>query len=95
MGQNRTKIPSKTAFNTKKHNITKCSQTTYLRHLRALNLAGAVRIELTTRGFGVMVGVFCIIQHRLASCEKARKIGIFGHSTFYIVECFFVSFSNF
>ena len=52
MGQKRTKIPSKTAFNIKKHNITKCSQATHLRHLRALNLAGAVRIELTTRGFG-------------------------------------------
>ena len=54
-GTKRTKIPSKTAFNTKKHNITKCSQTTHLRHLRALNLAGAVRIELTTCGFGVVI----------------------------------------
>lgn len=58
-GQKRTKIPSKTAFSTRKHNITKCSQTTYLRHLRALNLAGAVRIELTTRGFGG--GVFYLL----------------------------------
>ena len=68
---------------------------TYLRHLAAFLMAGAVRIELTTRGFGVMVGVSYIVQHRLASCEKARKIGIFRYSIFYIVECSFVSFSNF
>ena len=40
-----------------------------------------------------MVGVFGIVQLCLAACEKARKIGIFKHSTFYIVECFFVSLS--
>ena len=29
-----------------------------------------------------MVGVFGIVQHCLAACEKARKTGIFKHSTF-------------
>ena len=29
-----------------------------------------------------MVGVFGIVQHCLAACEKARKISIFKHLTF-------------
>lgn len=29
-----------------------------------------------------MAGVFGIVQHCLATCEKVRKIGIFKHSTF-------------
>ena len=84
--QNSHKLPKRICQSKKK--------TTQTASLRGF-LAGAVRIELTTRGFGVMVGVSCIVQHRLASCEKARRIGIFKHSTFYIVECFLVSFSNF
>ncbi len=75
----------------------KSEKTTQTACLRGFSryLAGAEGFEPSARGFGVMVGASCIVQHRLASCEKARKTGIFRHSTFYIVECFFISFSNF
>ena len=54
-------------------------------------MAGAVRFELTARGFGAMVKIF----HNFSKRAKRRKIGLFVKGIFHLPLITFLIRSNF